>query len=104
MILWLYYNCTCHKWEHNDIPVIDATIYKTPLNGVLYSLFNGGGQYYKMSFGLYYYWVQIGVNGKIISFGLCDDSVTPTPTSTPTNTVTPNKYNDTYNHQYNDSY
>ena len=54
--------------EANDIPVIDATIYQTLLNGVLYNPFNGGGQYYKMSFGLYYYWVQIGVNGEIISW------------------------------------
>jgi hypothetical protein len=41
----------------------------------------------------YYYWVQVNVNGQILSFGICQNSVTPTPTITstvtPTNTQTP---------------
>lgn len=77
--------------EANTIPVIGATIYETLLNGVLYNPFNGGDKFYKMGFGLYYYWVQIDINGDIISFGICENSVTPTPTptNTPTNTETP---------------
>ena len=79
--------------ESNNVPVIGATIYQTLSNGVLYNPFNGGGKFYKMSFGSYYYWVQIGVDGKIISFGICVNSVTPTPTTTstvtPTTTQTP---------------
>jgi uncharacterized delta-60 repeat protein len=79
--------------EANTIPVIGATVYQTFANGVLYNPLIGGGKFYKMSFGSYYYWVQIGVNGEILSFGICVNSVTPTPTITstvtPTNTQTP---------------
>ena len=78
--------------EANTIPVIGATVYQTFSNGVLYNPVIGGGKFYKMSFGLYYYWVQVNVNGQILSFGICQNSVTPTPTITstvtPTNTQT----------------
>jgi uncharacterized delta-60 repeat protein len=77
--------------ESNTIPVINATIYETLLNGVLYNPFNGEDKFYKMSFGEYFYWVQIDINGDITSFEVCANSVTPTPTPTPTptNTETP---------------
>lgn len=76
--------------EANTVPVSGATVYQTLVNGVLYNPFNGGGKFYKMGFGLYYYWIQIDVNGEILSFGICENSVTPTPTTTntPTNTQT----------------
>ena len=79
--------------EANIVPVVDVIVYQTLSNGVLYNPFNGEDKFYKMSFGLYYYWVQIGINGDIISFEVCLNSVTPTPTptntTTPTNTMTP---------------
>ena len=62
--------------ESNNIPVVGATIYQTLVNGVLYNPFNGNGNFYKMSFGPYYYGVQINVNGEIVSFGICENSVT----------------------------
>ena len=83
--------------ESNNVPVIGATIYQTLVNGVLYNPFNGGEKYYKMSFGSYNYWVQIGIDGKIISFGICINSVTLTPT--PTNTQTPTNTNTPTNTQ-----
>lgn len=57
--------------EANLIPVIGATIYQTLSNGVLYNPFNGGNKFYKLSFGGNYYWVQIQINGDILSFGIC---------------------------------
>ena len=57
--------------ESNLIPVIGATIYQTLSNGVLYNPFNGGNKFYKLSFGGNYYWVQIQINGDILSFGIC---------------------------------
>ena len=57
--------------EANLIPVIGVTIYQTLSNGVLYNPFNGGNKFYKLSFGGNYYWVQIQINGDILSFGIC---------------------------------
>jgi hypothetical protein len=73
--------------ESNNVPVVGVIVYQTLVNGVLYNPFNGGGKFYKMGFGLYYYLVQIDVNGEILSYGICENSVSPTPT--PTNTTTP---------------
>ena len=56
--------------EANSVPVVGAIIYQTQLNGVLYNPLNGSDKFYKMGFGPYYYWVQVGINGDILSFGL----------------------------------
>lgn len=75
--------------ESSTTPVSGATVYETSVNGVLYNPFNGGGNYYKMTFGENYYVVRINTNGEIISYDICSGLITPTPTLTSTNTPTP---------------
>lgn len=75
--------------QANNTPVLGATVYETLLNGVLYNPFNGEEKYYKMTFGGYYYVVQIDENGEIIAFEICSQLITPTPTTTATPTITP---------------
>ena len=78
--------------EANLIPVIGVTVYQTLLNGVLYSPFNGGNNFYVLQFGSTLYQVQISPQGQIVSFTSCvpvTPSTTQTPTQTPTNTFTP---------------
>lgn len=75
--------------ESNDVPVVGAVVYQTLLNGVLYNPFNGGNKYYKMTFGVNYYVVQINGDGEIISYEVCSQFVTLTPTPTLTQTQTP---------------
>lgn len=78
--------------EANLIPVVGVTVYQTLLNGVLYSPFNGGNNFYVLQFGSTLYQVQISPQGQIVSFTSCvpvTPSTTQTPTQTPTNTFTP---------------
>jgi uncharacterized protein (TIGR02145 family) len=75
--------------EANNIPVIGATIYENSVNGILYNPFDGQEKYYKMTFGGYYYVVQIDTNGEIMAFEICSQLITPTPTTTATPTTTP---------------
>ena len=78
--------------EANLIPVVNAIVYQTVVNGTLYNPYNGNYQYIKMGWGNDYYIVKIGLSGEIIEFQLCvapTNTPTQTNTQTPTNTVTP---------------
>jgi hypothetical protein len=57
--------------EANLIPVIGVTIYTTTSNGVLYNPFNGENKFIKIKFGNDFYVVQVGNDGKILSFEIC---------------------------------
>jgi hypothetical protein len=78
--------------QANLIPVVNAIVYQTVVNGTLYNPYNGNYQYIKMGWGNDYYIVKIGFSGEIIEFQLCvapTNTPTQTNTQTPTNTVTP---------------
>lgn len=53
------------------VPVINATVYLTLVNGVLYNPYNGNNKWRLMSFGGNNYAVQIDSFGKIIDFAGC---------------------------------
>jgi len=76
--------------EANSIPVIGATVYQTAVGITLYNPYNGQNKFILMKWGNLYYAVQISASGLIVSFILCSNLVTPTPTitQTPTQTIT----------------
>ena len=75
--------------EANLIPVIGVTVYQNLYDGVLYTPYNGGNRFTKMNWGVNFYAVQINDSGTIVSYVLCLEFVTPTPTNTASITPTP---------------
>jgi type VI secretion system secreted protein VgrG len=82
-VLYTYIN------EANLIPVVGVTVYQNLSGGVLYTPYNGQDKFILMSWDGLYYAVQISEYGVIISFILCSNLITPTPTNTSTPTTTP---------------
>jgi hypothetical protein len=57
--------------QANLIPVVGVIVYQTVVNDTLYSPYNGGNRYIKMSFGGNFYVVKINAQGDIVEFQLC---------------------------------
>jgi hypothetical protein len=57
--------------QANLVPVIGVIVYQTVVNDTLYSPYNGGNRYIKMSFGGNFYVVKINAQGAIVEFQLC---------------------------------
>jgi hypothetical protein len=53
------------------VPVVGVTVYTVENNSVLYSPFNGGGNWLLMEFNGNNYSVQIDSSGIILDYGLC---------------------------------
>jgi len=82
-VLYTYIN------EANLIPVIGVTVYQNLYDGVLYTPYDGQDRFILMYWGGLYYAVQINLSGQIMSYVLCTNLITPTPTITSTSTNTP---------------
>ena len=88
-VLYTYIN------QANLIPVVGVTVYQNLYGGVLFTPYGLQNRFILMYWGGLYYAVQINPSGQIVSYVLCTNLVTQTPTmtstptNTPTNTATP---------------
>ena len=57
--------------QANLVPVVNAVVYQTLVNGTLYNPYNGGGKYIKMRWGTDFYVVKINSQGEIVEFQIC---------------------------------
>jgi hypothetical protein len=57
--------------QANLVPVVNAVVYQTVSNGVLYNIYNGGDRYIKMGWGSDFYVVKINAQGEIVEYEIC---------------------------------
>jgi hypothetical protein len=57
--------------QANLVPVVNAVVYQTVSNGVLYNIYNGGDRYIKMGWGSNFYVVKINAQGEIVEYEIC---------------------------------
>lgn len=79
--------------QANTVPVVGVKIYQSAFGGLLFNPYNGQNRWTLMTFGEFYYAVQVDTSGTILDFSICGNLITPTPTQTITSTLTPTPTN-----------